>query len=123
MEPWGVAFLGVIALASVAQVAGLLALAMMGLRLSRHLAGMQARLDRELSPAVADLSRASRSVAELAELASARGRHVDRVLGETIERVTDTAGFVHQFAGPFRAASSALALVLALRRGLKLLRR
>lgn len=123
MESWGVAFLGVIALASVVQVAGLVALAALGLRLARRLSELQARLDRELAPALADLARASRSVAEVAEIASARGRHVDRMLGDTLERVSDTASLVAPLVGPFRAASSALALVLALRRGLRFFRR
>jgi hypothetical protein len=123
METWGVAFLGVVALASVVQVAGLVTLVVLGLRLTRRLGEVQARLDRELSPALADLARASRSVAEVAELASARGRHIDRLLGDTIDRVSDTASLVAPLVGPFRAASSALALVLALRRGLRLFRR
>jgi hypothetical protein len=123
MESWGVAFLGVIALASVVQVAGLVALAALGLRLARRLSELQGRLDRELAPALADLARASRSVAELAELAHARGRHVDGVLGATLDRVSDAASVVAPLAGPFKAASSALALVLALRRGLRFLRR
>jgi hypothetical protein len=123
MESWGVAFLGVIALASVAQVAGLVTVLVLGLRLARRLSEVQARLDRELTPALADIARASRSVAELAELAHARGRHVDRLLGDTLERVSDTASLVAPIVGPFRAASSALALVFALRRGLRFFRR
>lgn len=123
MESWGVAFLGVIALSSVVQVAGLVALVALGLRLSRRLSEVQARLDRELAPALADLARASRSVAEVAELASSRGRHIDRLLGDTLDRVSDTASLVAPLVGPFRAASSALALVLALRRGLRFFRR
>jgi hypothetical protein len=123
MESWGVAFLGVIALASVSQVAGLVTVSVPGLRLARRLSEVQARLNRELTPALADIARATRSVAELAELAHARGRHVDRLLGDTLERVSDTASLVAPIVGPFRAASSALALVFALRRGLRFFRR
>ena len=79
MQSWGVAFLGVIALTSVVQVAGLVTLVVLGQRLSRRLGEVQARLDRELTPALADLARASRSVAEVAELAHSRGRHLDRL--------------------------------------------
>jgi methyl-accepting chemotaxis protein len=123
VETWGVAFLGVIALCAVAQVAAWIAVAVFGVRLSRRLGALQVQLDRELAPALADLARASRSVAELADLATARGRQIDRALGDTVERVAGTASVVHQLVGPFRAVSSALALVLALRRGLGFLRR
>lgn len=120
MQSWGVAFLGVIALTSVVQVAGLVTLVVLGQRLSRRLGEVQARLDRELTPALADLARASRSVAELAH---SRGRHLDRLLGDTLDRVSDAASLVAPLAGPLRAAGSAVALVLALRRGLRLFRR
>ena len=123
METWGVAFLGVIALCAVAQVAAWIAVVVFGVRLSRRLGALQVQLDRELAPALADLARASRSVAELADLATARGRQIDRALGDTVERVAGAASVVHQLVGPFRAVSSALALVLALRRGLGFLRR
>ena len=123
METWGVAFLGVIALCAVAQVGAWIAVAVLGIRLSRRIGALQAQLDRELTPALADLARASRSVAELANLATARGRQIDRALADTVERVAGTASVVHQLVGPFRALSSALALVLALRRGLGLFRR
>ena len=123
MQSWGVAFLGVIALTSVVQVAGLVTLVVLGQRLSRRLGEVQARLDRELTPAFADLARASRSVAEVAELAHSRGRHLDRLFGDALDRVSDVASLVAPLAGPLRAAGSAVALVLALRRGLRLFRR
>lgn len=123
MEAWGVVFLGVIAMCAVAQVAAWVAVVVFGIRLSRRLGTLQVQLDRELTPALADLARASRSVAELADIATSRGRHLDRVLGDTVECVSGTASLVHQLVGPFRAVSSALALVLALRRGVSLFRR
>lgn len=123
METWGVVFLGVIAVCAVAQVAAWVAVVVFGIRLSRRLGTLQAQLDRELTPALADLARASRSVAELADIATSRGRQIDRALGDTVERVAGTASVVHQLVGPFRAVSSALALVLALRRGFKILHR
>ena len=123
METWGVVFLGVIAACAVAQVAAWVAVVVLGLRLSRRLGALQVQLERELTPALADLARASRSVSELADIATSRGRHIDRVLGDAVEHVSGTASPVHQMVGPFRAVSSALALVLALRRGLRFFRR
>lgn len=123
MEPWGVAFLGVIALSALVQVAALAALLVLGLRLSRRLTAVQTRLDRDLSPALADLARAGRSIGEVADLERSRRRRLERTLGDTVHHVSDAAALVHRLVGTFRAAGSAVALVLALRRGLKLLRR
>src|SRR5574340_316511 len=114
METWGVFFLGVIALASVVQGVFLVGLMLMGRRLARRIDAIQARIDRDITPALDNLGRVSRAAAEIADLASIQARRFDSLLGDTIGKIEQTTGMVQQLVlRPLRP----LGAILALRRG------
>jgi len=120
MESWGVFFLGVIALSSVVQVVFLVGLLGFGWKLAQRLDVLQARLDRELSPALGNFTRASRAAAEIADLATLRARHLDLALGSTIDRIGNTAAAVQALvARPLRPIGGMVALFKGVRRGLE----
>ena len=85
MEPWGVFFLGIIALASVVQGAFLIGLMLGGRRLALRIDALQARIDRDITPVLENLGRVSRAAAEIADLAALQARRADLVLADTVE--------------------------------------
>ena len=97
MESWGVVFLGLIALASLVQAGFLIGLALAGMRLARRVDELSARLDRELKPALDNLTRVSRAAAEVADLATLQARRVDLLLADTIDKIEETTGVIQQF--------------------------
>jgi len=72
MESLGLVFLGLIALSSLVQGLFLLGLGWGGLRLMRRIQELQGRVEDELKPALASVSRITRNVSEVSEIASAR---------------------------------------------------
>lgn len=120
MESWGVVFLGVIALSSALQAAFLVALAVFGRRLGRRLDALQARLDRDIAPALGNLTRVSRAAAEIADLATVRARRLDLVLGDAIDRVEETAGAVRRLTSrPMRSLGTFAALLKGVQAGVQ----
>lgn len=120
MESWGVFFLGVIAVTSVVQAGFLVGLVVFGLRLARRLDALQARLDREISPALDNFNRVSRAAAEIADLATLQARRLDVALADTIERVEETTAAIQQFVlRPLKPVGGILAFLKGLQRGLE----
>ncbi len=95
-ESWGVAFLGVIALASLVQAGFLIGLAVAGRRLTRRLDVMQDRIDREIRPAMDNLARISRNFAEVTDLVTLQARRIDDLLVDTIEKVEDATTMIRR---------------------------
>jgi hypothetical protein len=123
MDTTGVWFLGVIAVASVGQAAVLAVLALGGLRLARRLNELQARLDREIRPTFDHLSRITRNLAEVSDLATLQARRVDYFLADTLEKLEDLTSTVRRFAlRPLGPLADLIALVKGLRRGLDVYR-
>ncbi len=119
MEPLGLVFVGVIALSSLVQAALLLVLARGALQLSRRVADLQGRVDREIRPALDSLARLSRNVAEVSDLAALQARRFDAMLADTLDRIDDLKGQVRRaLHAPLNAASDLAALVRGFRRGL-----
>jgi hypothetical protein len=119
MESWGVFFLGVIALASVVQAGFLIGLVVYGRRLAQRLDALQARLDREISPALENFTRVSRAAAEIADLATLQARRFDLLLADTIGRIEETAAAVQQFVvRPLKPVGGILAFLKGLQRGM-----
>jgi hypothetical protein len=119
MQTWGVVFLGVIALASVVQAAFLISLTVFGRRLGRRIDALQARLDREITPALENFARVSRSAAEISDLAALQARRVDLLLSDAIERIEDTMATVQKLVvRPLKPLAEVLAFVRGLQRGL-----
>jgi hypothetical protein len=120
MESWGVFFLGVIALASVVQAGFLIGLVLFGLRLGRRLDAIQARLDREISPALDNFNRVSRAAGEIADLVTLQARRLDLVLADTIDKVEETTATIQQFVvRPLKPIGGALAFLKGLQRGVE----
>jgi hypothetical protein len=119
METWGVVFLGIIALAALVQASFLIGLAATGRRLAQRLDTLQARLDQELVPALENLGRVTRNVAEISDLATLQARRVDLMLVDTIEKVEDTTALLQRLVlRPLRPLSYGLAFFRAVRRGI-----
>ena len=120
MESWGVFFLGVIAVSAVVQAVFLIGLLVFGRRLARRLDALQARLDRDIGPALANLTRVSHAAAEIADMATLQARRLDLVLGETIERIGDTAATVQRLVSrPLKPIANLVALLKGVQRGVE----
>ena len=118
MESWGVFFLGVIALSSVVQVVFLVGLLGFGWKLAQRLDVLQARLDRELSPALGNFTRASRAAAEIADLATLQARRLDLLLADTIDKVDETTATIQQFVvRPLKPIGGIVAFLKGIQRG------
>jgi hypothetical protein len=92
MSSLGVVFLGLIALSSMVQAAFLIRLAMEGRKLSARLDALKAELEREFRPAMDNLNRMSRNLAEMADSAVLQVRRVDGLLADTVAKIEETTG-------------------------------
>jgi hypothetical protein len=120
MESWGVFFLGVIALASVIQAGFLIGLVVYGRRLAHRVDALQVRLDREISPALANFNRVSRAAAEIADLATLQARRLDLVLADTIDRIEETTATVRRLVvRPLKPIGGIVAFLKGLQRGME----
>ncbi len=118
METWGVAFLGVIALALLVQAGFMVALALAGIRLARRLDALQAQIDGQIAPALKGVERISRNAAEISDLATVQARRIDLLLADTIEKVEDTAAVVQRLViRPLRPIAQLLAILRGVQRG------
>jgi hypothetical protein len=96
MESWGVAFLGVIALSSVVQAAFLIGLAIHGRRLSRRLEELTNSIEREIRPSLEHVSRATRNLTEVSDLALLQARRVDDLVADTVEKVEEATSLLRR---------------------------
>jgi len=119
METWGVVFLGVIALASLVQAGFLIGLTIGGKRLARRLDALNDRIDREIRPALDNLGRITRNVAEVTDLVTLQARRVDDLLADTIEKIEDTTDTVRRIIlKPLGPLVDIAAFLKGIRRGL-----
>src|SRR4029453_9247452 len=120
MESWGVVFLGLIALASLAQAGFLIGLALAGMRLARRVDELNARLDREFKPALENLTPVIRAAAQIPGLAPLQARRVDLLLADTIEKIEETTGLIQQFVvRPLKPIGGIFAFLRGIQRGLE----
>jgi hypothetical protein len=118
MSPWGIVFLGVIALASVVQAAFLVGLVVYGRRLARQVEALQSRLDREISPVLQSVSRVGQAAGEIADLATLQARRLDLVLADTIEKVEETTAVIQRLVvKPLKPIGLVAAFLKGLQRG------
>jgi hypothetical protein len=119
MDSLAVAFLGVIALSSVVQAGFLIGLAIQGRRLARRVGELQERLEREIQPSLAHLSRISRNAAEVSDIAVLEARRIDLALAAVTERLEEFTHLTQKLLmRPLRPIAEAAALLRGLRRGL-----
>ena len=120
METWGVVFLGIIALGSLIQSAFLVRIALAGREMSRRLAELQERVDRDLRPTLENLSRVTRNLAEVSDVAVLQARRVDDLLADTIEKIEGTTSIVKQVVlRPLGPLMDVAAFFKGLRRGIE----
>jgi hypothetical protein len=86
----GLVFLGVIALSALVQGLFLVRLGWGGLKLMRRVQELQGRVENELRPALESVSRITRNVSEVSEVASAQVQRVEALVDHTLERVAET---------------------------------
>jgi hypothetical protein len=120
METWAVVFLGVIALTSLVQSAFLLGLALQGRRLARRVTEVQERFERDLRPSLEGLSRITRNLAEVSDLAVLQARRIDGALADTIEKIEETTSLVRRtLLRPLGPLVDLAAFLKGLKRGLE----
>jgi len=124
MDTWGVVFLGIIAIASVVQSAFLIGLALEGKKLSRRVAEIQDRIEREIKPSLDNVSRVTRNLAEVSDLAVLQARRVDGLLADTIEKLEETTTLIRKVVlKPIGPLVDLAAFLKGLRRGLDVYQR
>lgn len=124
MESWGVVFLGIIALSSIVQAAFLLGVAREGRRLARRIDELQDRIDREIRPALEQLTRVARNLGEISDLAVLQARRIDDLVADTIEKIEETTTLVRRFVlRPLGPIVDILAFLRGLKKGLDVYRR
>jgi hypothetical protein len=120
METWGVVFLGIIALTSVVQAAFLIGLARAGRRLGQRVDALQRRIDEDLRPGLDHLTRLTRNLAEISDLAALQTQRVSEVLSNTLDRVEETTELVQRLVlRPLAPLAEIVAFIKGLRRGLE----
>ena len=90
------------------------------MRLARRVDELNARLDREIKPALENLTRVSRAAAEIADLATLQARRVDLLLADTIDKIEETTGVIQQFVvRPLKPIGGIFAFLRGIQRGLE----
>jgi hypothetical protein len=118
-ETWIVVFLGVIALSSVVQAVFLIGLALGGWRLAQRLDALNDRIDREIRPALDNLGRITRNLAEVTDLVTIQARRIDDVLADTIEKIEHTTDTIRRvIVKPLGPLMDIAAFFKGVRRGL-----
>ena len=116
--------LGVIAFSAIVQAVLICGIALGGRRLTRRMDELQAKVDREVRPALANLSHLTRNVAEASDLAVVQVRRIEGVVGDALDRLEETRRTVQRVARvPLRALDRAGAVMSGFRRGFDVYRR
>jgi hypothetical protein len=123
MDSWGSILLGVIALGSLIQALVIVGIAVGGVRVARRVQDMQARVDRELKPALANLTRVAQNASDVAEVVGAQARRVEGMVGLTVERLELARAQIRgRVARPMASLADVGALLKGFRRGLSVYR-
>lgn len=123
MDSWGVVFLGVIALSSLVQAGFLIGLARGGRRLARRFDELQARFERDVRPGLENLTRISRNVAEVSDLAVLQARRIDGLIADTVEKIEETTAQLRRvIVRPLGPLMDIAAFFRGLRRGFQVYR-
>jgi hypothetical protein len=123
MDTVGVVFLGLIALSSLIQGALLLMLARGGLRLTKRIQDLQARIEREVKPILDDVNVVTRNVTQVTDLAAAQAHRIQEVIADTTRKIEETREEIKVvLAHPAHALGDAIAFLKGIRRGLEVYR-
>jgi hypothetical protein len=120
METWGVVFLGIIALGSAVQAVFLITLAVQGKRMGRRLDAFQERLDREIRPGLDNLTRVTKNLAHVSDLAVLQAQRFDGLLADTVEKIEETTTLMRKvILRPLGPLVDLAAFFRGIRRGLE----
>jgi hypothetical protein len=123
MDSWGMLFLGLLALGSLLQVLVVIGVALGGLRVAKRVQTMQSSVERELRPALDDLTRVAHNATEVADLINTQARRLEGMLGVTVARLDEARALVRQrVSRPFSSLADFTALLKGFRRGLSVYR-
>jgi len=107
------AFLGVIAVATLAMAVGQIGLLMAVLRLAKRVDDLSVRVERELGPLAERLTRVAANLQQASSLAAVQVERFDRLFAGASQRADATMSLVHgAVVGPIREG---LAVIAALR--------
>jgi hypothetical protein len=116
----GLWFLGIIAFCSLIQGAFLVGLAVAGLRLVRQFQELRETVERQVSPALVNLSRITADLSDMAEAASDQAQRLERLVSDTVDRLEDARGQIRRAAArPFDSLRDVAALVKGFKRGME----
>lgn len=120
MSNWVLVFLGIIALATLAQSMFLIVLVLEGRRLSARVDELSRRLEKDLRPSLESLARISRNLAEISDLGVVEARRIDEVLADTLDKVQQgTDALRNLVVRPLGPLADVLAFVKGVRRGIE----
>jgi hypothetical protein len=120
MEPWGVIFLGIIALASVVQSAFLIGLTLSARKLGRRVDEIQGRIEREVMPTLGNLQRVSRNIVDISDSFARQAQRLDEALQDVLVRVEETSAMVQRvIVRPLGPLVNIIAFIRGLRRGVE----
>lgn len=120
---WAMLLLGLIALGSLIQALVIIGVALGGLRMARRVQDVQANVDRELRPALENLTRVAHNASEVAVVVNAQARRVEELVGLTMERLDLARAQVRgRVSRPMASLADVGALVKGFRRGLSVYR-
>jgi len=118
LDSLGLVFLGVIALASLVQGLFLVGLALGGLRLARRIGEIQKTVEKDIRPAIDDVSRLARNLASVSEIATAQAQRLESMVVQTVSRVEGARSQVRSVVGqPAESFRDVSAILKAVRRG------
>jgi hypothetical protein len=120
METWGVVFLGIIAASSVIQAIFLVGVMRTGQRLGQRVEELQKRIDREIQPGLDNLTRLTRNVADISDVATREVLHLTEALALAIDRVEDTVRAIPRtILRPLGPIGDVIALIKGVRHGIE----
>jgi hypothetical protein len=124
MDSLGLVFLGVIAFASLVQGVFLVGLAFGGLRMARRMGEIQKSVETEIRPAIADVSRLTRNLASVSQLATQQAQRLETVVAHTVSRVDEARTQVRDAVGrPLDSLRDVTAILKGFKRGLDVYQR
>jgi len=123
MSSLGELFLGLIAISVAIQTTLLVLVSRRGTRLASQLEELKSRVDREIRPTLDNLSRVTRNLSEVSDLAVLQARRVDDFLADTIDKVEETTSTLRRLIlRPLGPLADLAALLKGIRRGVQVYR-
>ena len=112
--------LGVIAFSSLVHAGALIWLAVQGRRVARRVDELQRRVERELAPNVARLSKVTQNFEEISEIARSEVARIEGVVDDTARKVQETTDVLRDaLVKPLESLVHIAAFVKGIRRGVE----